>query len=158
MSERMYTVTFDGVTVTNAGGDTDLMELDAAAEKPITVCAWTISVSSETGDAAEEMIRYKWIRGHTTSANGTSATPRPCNLTDAAAGFTAEYNGTTIGSAGTAVDLYAGAFNVRSGEIIMLPEAMRFTTSAAALLHCRMMSTLADDATVSMTVWVSEAG
>lgn len=158
MSERVYTVTFDGVTVTTAGGDADLFELDAAAEKPITVCGWCIDVASETGDAAEEMIRYKWIRGHTTSANGTSATPRPVNLTDAAAGFTAEYNGATIGSAGTAVDLYAGAFNVRSGERMFLPESLRFTTSGTALLHCRMMSTLADDVTMSMTVWVSEAG
>lgn len=159
LAGRVYTVSFDGVTVTNAGGDNDLIELDAAAEKPITVLGWTIDVSSETGDAAEEIIRYKWIRGHTTAGTaGTALTPRPVNPSNTAAGFTADSNATTISSAGTAVDLYCGAFNVRAGERVFLPPEFRFGTSGAALLNCRMMSTVADDVTMSMTVWVEEAG
>lgn len=156
---RMYTVSFDGATVTNAGGDADLIELTPADDKPLTVCGWTIDVSSEVGDAAEEILRYKIIRGHATTGNGSSVTPRPLNRSDAAAGFTAEYNGATIASTGTAVDLYCGAFNVRAGERIFLPESFRPTVSQGdTTLVFRLMSTVADDVTMSMTVFVEEAG
>lgn len=156
---RMYTVSFDGATVTNSGGDADLVELTPADDKPLTICGWTIDVSSEVGDAAEEILRYKIIRGHATSGNGTAVTPRPLNRSDAAAGFSAEYNGATIASAGTPVDLYCGAFNVRAGERIFLPEGFRPTISQAdALLVFRLMSTVADDVTMSMTVFIEEDG
>lgn len=154
---RVYSVSFDGVTVTNAGGDADLFELAAADDKKIRILGWTLDVSSEVGDAAEEILRYKWIRGHATTGNGTSVTPRPANTADAAAGFTAEYNGASIASAGTAVDLHAGAFNVRAGERIFLPPPCQFDASQAdGLLVLRLMSTPADDVTMSATVYVEE--
>lgn len=154
---RVYTISFDGVTVTNAGGDADIFELTPADDKPIRILGWTLDVSSEVGDAAEEILRYKWIRGHATTGNGTSVTPRPVNTADAAAGLTAEYNGSTIASTGTAVDLHAGAFNVRAGERMFLPPECRFGASQAdTTLVLRLMSTVADDVTMSATVYVEE--
>lgn len=157
MQGRTYTVVMDGVSVTNAGGDADIFELTPADDRPIRILGWTIDVSSEVGDAAEEILRYAWIRGHTTSGNGTSVTPRPAQGLDTAAGFTAEYNGATIASAGTGVTLYSGAFNVRSGERIFLPPECRFGASQAdTTLVLRLLSTVADDVTMSATAFVEE--
>src|SRR5215218_4366780 len=102
---RQYTVEFEGTAVTTA---VDLWELDAAAEKPIEVIGWFISQSTELGDAQEEQIRYRWVRGNTTSGSGgTATTPRPCDLDAPAAGFVAEACNTTAASAGTAINVFS---------------------------------------------------
>lgn len=154
---RIYTVSFEAVAVT---AQVDFLELDAAAEKPIAVIGFDLTQSSDVGDAAEEMLRVKWIRGHTTSGTGGgTATPRPANLTDAAAGFTCETNNTTIASAGTGVDLYAAAINIRSGSSpIWFPEGAEIVTSGATLLVLRLMAAPADSLTMSCTAWVREDG
>lgn len=153
---RNYTVSVENVTVTNAGGDADLVELDAATDKPIELYGIQIFSTSELQEAQEEWIRCKVIRGHATSGNGTAATPRPVSAVDTAAGFAAETYGTTIASAGTAVDLNAFAFNVRAGYEIFMPEGSGYWTSGADLLVVRMMSTPADDFSANMTFWVRE--
>jgi hypothetical protein len=153
---RVYTVSSDVDAATTAD---DIVELDAAAEKPITVLGWLFSQSTETGDAAEEMIRYAWVRGNTTSGSGgASATPRPCCLTDTAAGFTAETNNTTAASAGSPVSLLQTAFNLRLGEQIWLPEGCGFTTSGTGLLVLRLLAAPADSTSFAVTVWVLEEG
>lgn len=154
---RMYAVTFDGVTVTAAGGDADLFEIAPATNKPCTIHALYLSQSSEVGDAAEEMLRLKIIRGHTTGCDGTSVTPRPLDPNDAAAGFTAEYNGDTIASGGTTHDLHADCFNVRVGLVyVPTPECRPLVTAAETMLHVRLMAAVADDITMSGTLIVEE--
>lgn len=153
---RNYTVSVENVTITNAGGDADLVELDAATDKPIELFGIQIFSTSEVQEAQEEWIRCKVIRGHTTTGNGTSATPRPMSSVDTAAGFVAETFSTTIASAGTGVDLNAFAFNVRAGYEIFYPEGCGFWTSGADLLVVRMMAAPADDFSANMTFWVRE--
>jgi hypothetical protein len=110
---RVYTVSFENVAVTAAQ---DFFEVSPADDHPVVLLGLNIDQFSDVGDAAEEILRYKIIRGHATSGSGGSAaTPRPQDPGDAAASFAAEVNNTTIASAGTAVDLHAGAFNIRSG-------------------------------------------
>lgn len=157
MSARIYTVSFENVAVT---ASQDFFELDAAAEKPIEVLGWDISQFSDLGDAAEEILRLKWIRGHTTSGSGgSSVTPRPVNATDAAAGATCEANNTTIASAGTAIDLWAGTLNIRQGSApIWLPDGCEFTTTGTSLLCLRLMAAPADSLSMSGTVWIREQG
>lgn len=152
----VYTVSFDQQTVAAASGDYDLFELDAAAEKPVEIVALRIDNKSEVGDAQDEMVAWSIVRGNTTSGNGTSATPRPLDPADGAASFTAETVGSTPASSGTAVTLVAGCFNVRSGLYEVYPEVMRPKTSGADLLCVRLLTALADDATLSGTVWVRE--
>jgi hypothetical protein len=153
---RIYTVSFDVDAATTAD---DFLELDAAAEKPITVLGWYLSQSTELGDAAEEGIRYAWVRGNTTSGSGGStATPRPCNLTDAAAGFTCETNNTTPASSGTAVQLFAGAWNLRNPDLVWLPDGCGFVTSGATLLCCRLLAAPTDSTSFAITAWVLEDG
>jgi hypothetical protein len=154
---RVYTVSFDQQTIAAASGDYDFFELDAAAEKPIRVLGWHLDNKSEVGDAQEEMVAYAWVRGNTTTGNGTAATPRPIDGNDAAAGFVAETVSSTPASAGTAVNLDVGTFNIRTGGERWYPgEKVMPRTQGADLLCLRLLTALADDATMSGTVWVEE--
>jgi hypothetical protein len=153
---RIYTVSFDQQTIANASGDYDFFELDAAAEKPIRIVALFLGNKSEVGDAQEEMVAWSIVRGNTTTGNGTSATPRPLNPDDVAAGFTAETVASTPASAGTAVNLHVDTFNIRTGLQVIFPPDMRPQTSGANLLCVRLLTALADDATMSGTVYVEE--
>lgn len=153
---RTYTVEFESDAATTAD---DLMELDAAAEKPIEVIGWSIRQSTEIKEAEEEQIRYRWVRGNTTSGSGgAAATPRPVNMTDAAAGFAAEVGNTTAASAGTAVNLWSGNFNLRVGEDIWLPADAGLWTSGTTLLVCRLLAAPTDSVSFTMTVVVVEHG
>ena len=157
---RMYTVSGDGLTITAAGTDSDLIELTAADDKPIKLCGLGIYITSEIGEAQEEWLRMKIIRGHATSGSTpeVSPTPRPCSPYDTAAGFTCEMDNTTIASTGTPLDLHCFGVNVRAGYEVFYPDRCDFgTDQASGLLVVRMMSTLADDVTMSLTAWVDEA-
>lgn len=156
MSRGVYTVAFDQQTIAAASGDYDFFELDAAAEKPIEIVALELGNKSEIGDAQEEMVAYSIVRGNTTTGNGTSTTPRPLDPADGAASFVAETAGSSPASAGTALTLVASTFNIRAGLTVIYPEAMRPKTSGADLLCVRLLTALADDATMSGTVWVRE--
>jgi hypothetical protein len=156
MTGRVYTVSSDVDAATTAD---DIIELDAAAEKPIAVLGWYLSQSTELGDAAEEGIRYAWVRGNTTSGSGgASVTPRPVNISDAAAGFTTEMNNTTAASAGTAVNLFQGAWNLRYPDLVWLPEGCEMTTSGTVLLCLRLLAAPTDSTSFALTVWVREDG
>jgi hypothetical protein len=146
----------DGATITSAGGDADIFELDAATDKPIYVDALDVKITSELGEAQEEWLRLSIIVGHTTSGNGSAVTPRPLSPVDAAAGFTAESNGATIASAGTPLTMWASACNVRQGWELWLPPEKVIWTFGANLLVVRMTSTLADDVTMNATISVVE--
>lgn len=156
MSGRIYTVSSDVDAATTAD---DIIELDAAAEKPISVLGWYLSQSTELGDVAEEGIRYAWVRGNTTSGSGgASKTPVPCNISDVAAGFTAEMNNTTVASSGTAVNLFQGAWDLRVPDLVWLPDGCEFGTSGTILLCLRLLAAPADSTSFALTVWVKEEG
>lgn len=153
---RVYTVSFDQQSFTNALGDYDFFELDPAAEKPIEIMAIFIGNKSEVGDAQEEMVAWSIVRGHATTGNGTSTTPRPLDANGTAAGFTAEVVASTPASAGTAVTLHVDTFNIRTGLQIVFPPDMRPRSQGAELLCVRLLTALADDATLSGTIYVNE--
>jgi hypothetical protein len=152
----VYTVCFDQQTVASASGDYDFFELLAADDKPVEIVAVRLDNKSEIGDAAEEMVAFSIVRGNTTTGNGTSTTPRPLDPSDGAASFTAETVASTPASAGTAVNLMVGTFNIRAGLMELFPEAMRPATRGTELLCVRLLTALADDATISGTLWVRE--
>ncbi|HKZ24196.1 MAG TPA: hypothetical protein VJ398_00210, partial [Acidimicrobiia bacterium] len=150
MARGIYTVTFSQVSFTTAGTTWDFFEFDAAADKPIELMSVFIGNKTEVGDAAEEMVAYAIIRGHTTTGSGGAAvTPRPLDPSDGAASFAAEAANDTIASAGTALFLHEDTFNVRTGLQLILPPDMRSITRGADLLVVRMLSTLTDDVTFS---------
>jgi hypothetical protein len=161
MSGRVYSISFSGVTVTTSGGDADLFELAPATQKPCRLLGLMLAVSSEVGDAAEEILNIKVMRlpATVTSGNGTSVTPRPINTGDSVAGAACEYNGATVATTtGTAVDLHCDAFNVRSGyQFWWTPETTPTIVNAEAAV-VRMTSTVADDVTMSGTLYFEELG
>jgi hypothetical protein len=153
----VYTVIFDQQTIAAASGDYDLFEIVPADDKPLEVVALSLGNKSEVGDAQDEMLAYSIVRGNTTSSNGTSTTPQPTDPADPAASFTAETVGSTPATAGTSVTLIADTFNVRAGLMLVLPEAMRPKVSQANTgLYVRLTTAVADDLTLSGTIWIRE--
>lgn len=155
---RMYAVTFENVAVT---ASQDFFEISPADDKPVLIHGLYLSQASDVGDAADEMLRIKILRGHTTSGSGGSApTPAPLNSSaGTAAGFAAEVNNTTIASAGTAVDLHAEAFNIRAGlQYIPTPEARPGASQANTTLIVRLMAAPADSLSMSGTLLLEETG
>lgn len=152
---RVYTVIFNDVAVT---AQQDLFEIAPADDKPIAILGLFITQSTEVGDAAEEMLRYNVIRGHTTTGSGgTTPTPVPVNPNDGAAGFTAEVNNTTIASVGTTTILHAGTFNERVGlELWIPPECVWMATQANTTIVVRLLTTPADSVSLSGTLYVQE--
>lgn len=158
---RIYTVPFAAATVTAAGGNTDLWELTPADDKPIRIVGLRLGQISEVGDTAEEGLSISIIRlpATVTSGNGGSVTPVPVGDVDAAAGFTAETNGTTVATtSGTAATIEELAWNNRNSPLEVWYPDNRFAPQCrqASALVVRMNTTLADDMTFAGTVWVEE--
>lgn|SRR5262252_7520675 len=155
---RLYSVEFENVTVT---ASQDFFEISPADDKPCRIVGLFLSQNSDKGDAEEEFMRWRVIRGHATSGSGGSAaTPRPINPTDVAASFAAEVNNTTIASAGTAVNLHSDAFNIRSGLGLWIPENCWWECSqgAGVIIVVRLMAAPADALSMSGTLYVREDG
>lgn len=157
---RIYTVAFSG-TLTNAGGDADILELTPVTQKPIRLRGLILSQISEVGDAAEEGLRVTILRlpATVTSGNGTSATPVPLDETNAAAGFAAETNGATVATTnGSAVTLDEMGWNIRMSPLERWWPAEEFAPQVrnAGALVVRCQTTAADDITVQGTAYVEE--
>jgi len=153
----IYTVSFTEQTIAAASGDYDLFELVPADDRPVELVALFIGNKSEVGDAQDEMLSINIITDFTTSSNGTSATPRPLDPRDGAAGFTAETLGSTVATTGTPITVHCDTFNVRAGYALILPEIMRPKVDQAdTAMYIRMTSAAADDLTLSGTAYIRE--
>lgn len=155
---RVYTIEFEGVVVS---AQVDFFEISPADDKPCKLLGIFLSQSSDVGDAAEEILRIRIIRGHTTSgAGGAVPTPAPLESSaGAAAGFAAETNNTTIASLGTTVNLFSHAFNIRTGLELWFPQGAEPGASQAnTTLVVRLMAAPADALTMSGTLVVEEMG
>lgn len=157
---RIYTVSYTG-TVTNAGGNADLLEVLPADDKPIKLRGFLLSQLSEVGDTAEEGLRISVIRlGATvTTGNGTATTGIPMDSADAAAGFSAECNGATVATtSGTTVVLAEMAWNIRNSPYEWWAPDAQYAPKAkqGEGLFVRMETTPADDFTGCFTFWIEE--
>ena len=159
----MYRVPYTG-TLTNAGGDSDLLSVQPADDKPCRLVGWIIGQSSETGDAAEENLRIT-VRHMTATvtigSGGSAVTPvanRPGTTEIVAAGFTARCNDTTVSTtSGTSTIMEELAWNVRSSPWERyIPEELRPVAIQGEVLIVRMESTPADDLTGELTFLVEE--
>ena len=163
MQGRIYSVIFDNVAVTVAS---DFFELNPAADKPIRLLALDIGQTNRVGDANEDMLRWSINRftGATlTSGSGGSApTPQPLNFGDAAAGFTAEVNNTTVATtSGTNTTLHVSTFNTRVGLLWVPPPeclGMALDSSTHGVLLVRLLEAPSASTTMSGTAYVEELG
>lgn len=159
---RVYRAPYTG-TLTNSGGDTDLMALTPADDKPIRLIGWIIGQSSEFGDAQEESVRItlRHMTATVTVTGGTSVTPvanRPGTNDVVAAGFSATANSTTVATtSGTSTIMEELAWNLRSSPWERwIPEELRPIAFQGEYIIIRLESTLVDDITGEVTFFVEE--
>lgn len=160
---RMYRVPYTG-TLSNAGGDSDLLSLQPADDKPVRLVGWIFGQTSELADAAEESLRLT-LRHMTATvtigSGGSAVTPvanRPGTTDVAAAGFTARCNDTTVSTtSGTSTIMEEMAWNIRNSPWERwIPEEQRPIAIQGEVLIVRMESTPADDITAALTFLVEE--
>lgn len=160
---RAYAVEFHNVTLTNAGGDQDLFYIKPAADKVCLIESIKLSnvgVAADAGDVQEELHRIEIIRlpaTVTVGSGGNSMTPNPLSTNDAAAGFTARINDTTVATtSGTALYLDSDGWNVRVPYAWpFIPEHRLIVANAQAIV-VRLASTLTDDIVCNGTCIVRE--
>lgn len=155
---RLYAVTFENVAVSAAQ---DLFEISPADDKPVALHGLVLSNvggTADAGDAQEELLRLLVRRGHATGGSGgTAPTPAPVNPADAAAGFAAEVNNTTIASTGTTVDLLADGWNIRIPySMFWTPETRPGASQANTTIVVRLVAAPADSVNCSGTLYVEE--
>lgn len=158
---RIYSVTYNG-TITNAGGNSDLLELLPADDKPIKLRGMVLSQISEVGDAASEGLRItvqRFPATVTSGSGGSAVTPVPVDSADAAAGVAAECNNTTVATtSSTAVTLADMGWIIQNSPFDFWWPDERFAPKAkqGEALIVRMETTPADDFTGSFTFWLEE--
>ncbi len=150
---RMYTASFEKVAVSAAQ---DLFQILAPADSVVKIHAIYVTQDSEEGDAQDEQLHILIHRGTTNGSAGTTPTPTPLNLGDAAAGTVVEVNNTTQGTEGTLV--HSEAFNVRAGFQHLPTPEMQIVVSPSDLLHVELQDAPADSITLSGTIYFEEIG
>ena len=158
---RVYAVTFDGGTITAADTDVDWFEITPADDKPVRILGLFMAQLSDVGDAAEEILAWKILRGHTTSGSGgVTPTIDPVNPADSAAGFTAEANNDVIASVVTPDEGHSGGWNIRVPlELFWTPETAMQATQANTTIVVRQLTTVGSTLTgVIGTLYVEEFG
>lgn len=152
MAARTYSAEFADVAVTAAQ---DLFSLLVGDDEPIHLLGCTISQSTDVGDAAEEGLLIKIIRGWGTVGSGGSA-PTAISLDGkgGAATTTVRANDTTEASAGSAVEVHSEVWNIRVPWVYLpIPEMRIRVDQADDLLSVSLITVPADSITVSGTIY-----
>jgi hypothetical protein len=160
---RIYAVTYNG-TITNAGGNTDLVSLQPADDKPIRLRGMVLGNISDVGDAQAEGLRItvKRMPATFTVGSGGSAVTATKPLGDRNGntwGFTARANDTTIATtSGTAEALGEFGWIIQNSPFDFWWPDRDFAPQAAQtdglVITCE--TTPADDFTASLTFFVEE--
>ena len=157
---RAYTVTFTAVAIT---ATQDLFYIKPAADKPCIIEQFSIANvggTADAGDAQEELLRVEVIRlpaTVTAGSGGSAPTPSPLAVNDAAAGFTARTNDTTVATtSGTSKTLVADGFNVRVGYIWLPVPEHRIVVANAEAIVVRLNLAPADSINLSGTLTARE--
>lgn len=157
---RLYAVTFTAVAIT---AQQDLFYIKPAADKICFIEKCQLGLvggSADAGDAQEELLDVELIyipATVTASSGGASATPRPVNANDAAAGFTSRTNDTTKAtSSGTLYPVDADGFNSRVPYLYLPTDVHQAAVANAAAMVLRLNTTPADSISVNGTMLVRE--
>ena len=154
MNGRIYTGIFEEVAVTAIQ---DFFELIGPADSALLIHEWGIYQSSDAGDAASEMLQILCHRGTATGSGGTSETPVPKNVGDAAFGGTMEVNNTSQSAEGAHIG-GTYTFNIMAGiQQIYTPET-RPVISPSGLFIIESQIAPADSLTMSGYLTFEEIG
>lgn len=152
----VFTVQFNGVAATV---QQDLFEIVGHASRPYVILGYSLSQTTELGDAAEEQLLILLKSGQSTSGSGGSApTPVATDSSGGSAGFTAEANNTTKASTGTIVTHEARSWNVRGPFDVLYTQEQQLIMPAGRRATLELASTPADSITINGTIWVQEIG
>ena len=157
---RMYTAQVSAVAITAAQ---DLFEIAAPADAVVVVHNWTVFQTTDTGDAAEEILRIETVRGIGTVASGsggTTPTAQPVSDGDPAFGGTVEANNTTrlaVGT-GTLETLSQYGWNVRIPYTHVYTPEERPVISPSNRWTLSLPAAPADSITTSAMVTFEEIG
>lgn len=160
----MSSITNSGTALSREGVATtaavDLFEVTLNTGAAVRVAGLWVSQSSDVGDAAEEMIRWRIVQGNTTSGSG-GASPDESDLgyQYGASGIdSAESFNTTPASGGSPVSGAANAFNIRAGEQLWFPPGLEpiFTDPGGSteVNVIRLMAAPADSLTMSAVLFL----
>jgi hypothetical protein len=157
---RGYTCIFAPTAATVA---VDLFEVPPADDKPLTIVGCTIGQTTEIGDAQEEELEIKVMRGGTAMTSGSGGTAAAAatsvDASGATSGFTFEAMNTTVATFTAGVTLLEDSMNVRTGwQWWPPPEVWVSVSQANGGLVVRMNSTPADSITFTGTLYVLEEG
>lgn len=158
---RIYRVPFSG-TLTNAGGNSDLLEILPADDKPCRLVGMRIGQTSEVKDAEEEGLEFALIHMAatvTSGSGGSAVTPVKTWSGEVAAGFAAECNNTTVATtSGASTTMEYIGWNVRNSpyETFWFDEKLQAVALQGEALLVRSNTTPADDITIQVTFFVEE--
>lgn len=153
MGGLMYSAVFEEVAVTAAQ---DLFTITAPSDAVVVLHGLWLGQSSDAGDSESEMLPLLFHLPAAAGSGGGSATPRPLQLGNPAAGSTVDINDTTQATEGN--QLFADTFNVLAGyQWIPTPE-MRIYISPSDILTIELQSAPADSITLSGTIIFEEIG
>lgn len=157
---RFYRIPYTG-TLANSTGDSDLVVIQPADDKPCKLVGWIFGQSTEVGDSAEENLRItvRHMTATVTVTGGTSVTAVPNRPgTDTASGATITCNNTTVTTTnGTSTIMEEFAWNIRQSPFERwIPEELRPRASQGEVLIVRMESTPADDITGEVCFFMEE--
>jgi hypothetical protein len=150
-------------TLTNAGGDSDLLECSPATDKPCKLIRLVIGQTTEVGDTAEENVRISVIRlpaTFTSGTGGSTVTKTYPSSASGAASATMEANNTSIATtSGTAETLAELAWNERNVpcEFVWYDDRFAPRVKNGEGLVVRCQSTVADDVSITIySEWLEE--
>jgi hypothetical protein len=158
---RMYTATFKGIAVTALQ---DLIEIKGPADAVTIIHNWTLSQTTEIGDAQEEMLLLTTNRGVgavTSGSGGGTITPQPISDGDPAYGGTVERNNTTqmaVGSGALDTDLEVMAWNIRVPFMRVYAPEERPVISPGNTWTLELETVPADSITISGSITFEEIG
>ncbi len=150
---RMYSAAFEEVAVTAAQ---DLFEIVAPSDAVVVLHSFYLSQSSDAADAEAEMLPILIHRGSTSGSGGSTPTPSPLAVGDAAFGGTVEANNTTPGTEGTF--LHAEAWNVQTTLPIVWTPETRPVISPSGRVCIELQAAPTDSLTVNGVVYFEEIG
>lgn len=159
---RRYSVPYTG-TLTNAGGNTDLLEVLPADDKPTRLLGFALGQISEVADAAEEGLEIAIIRMAatvTSGSGGSTVTPVPLDSADTAYGGTVECNNATVATtSGASTTMAELGWNIRNSPYeFWFPPGLEPSVKQGEGLFVRCNTTAADDITIAVTFWIEEVG
>ena len=158
----VYSMSFDGQSITAADGNVDLFELLCPSDAVFCLLHAELGQSSDAGDAEAELIRISILRIHTSfvsGSGGAAGVEEPFHVGYSTAGTVTERNNETVAT-GTADTMLSTCVNVQASPAWFyepIPERRVWISPSDALV-IRVMAAVADTLTISGSITWAEYG